>query len=163
MLIYWLICEVFLMVAIDVGFISEATQKKTPGIEVSQINKKHRCLQILNVLNVLIAVAFLALFLVCYSSETEVLRNVLWIAFILFSLVYLLIWSGALIFIYRKIAGLTQMQKILPNRKLFLLMALLLFASLLFNSLAIFLFTAAGVHTTNCDPNCEYVAWGSIM
>lgn len=150
-LIYWQICEVYLSVAIDVNFISEAKQNKQ--IEVAQVNKKHSCLKFANIFNCVLALAFLVLFVISFANNDDGLKNLLWAAYTVVGFLYLLLWSGVLVFLFRKINEMVT--RILPDSKMFITMAGLLFSSLIFNSLSIYLFlTSQNDQKCAISPDC---------
>jgi hypothetical protein len=124
---------------VDVSFIADVGKGIRSEIDLKKINKRHTCLKVFNYANGLLAAAFFVLFMISYAKSYEGLRNVLWGLYSVFSLVYLLLWSGVLVFLYMKIKNMAD--KIMPDGKLFFAMAVLLFSSLAFNALAIYLFT----------------------
>ena len=121
-------------------------------IEVTQFNKKHSCLKIANIANSILALVFLVMFVLSFADHISGLKTGVWIAYTVFSLFYLLLWSGALVFLFKKLNDMVM--KILPNSKLFFTMACLLFASLFFNSLSIYFLIKAGIDN-NCNPDCS--------
>lgn len=101
----------------------------------------------------MLALAFLVLFVISFANNDDGLKNLLWAAYTVVGFLYLLLWSGVLVFLFRKINEMVT--RILPDSKMFITMAGLLFSSLIFNSLSIYLFlTSQNDQKCAISPDC---------
>jgi len=147
-----MICENYLTVSIDANFITRALRQKSYFIDSTSEKTQKKVLKYMSWLNWLIALAFATMMTIGFANSSDPKPWVfkLFTFSAIMSGVYLLIWIGALVFLYLKIRKMTNF---LPKKKMFVLHGLFICLANItsYGSIILFAFINSCTNSTCID------------